>query len=158
MAIGDNSSYNELAVEVDIRDAAMSVVRRELLSCLHLMRIKPNDYFAELCLSRIKKIVMFYFLATGAGGDLTLFDNHAKPSSKPSPVKAQDGTTYHTLSFSLSSCRAAVTSCTFISARGKTSSSVNLSGYLRRGFVTYGVHHPACSQKLGASNPSFRDH
>lgn len=54
-----------------------------------------------------------YFLA-GAGGALTLFDNHARPSRRPSPVVAQLGTTYQTLSLSLESWRASVTSWGFM--------------------------------------------
>lgn len=54
-----------------------------------------------------------YFLA-GAGGVLTLLDNQARPSMRPSPVVAQLGTTYHTLSLSLESWSASVTSCGFI--------------------------------------------
>jgi hypothetical protein len=44
----------------------------------------------------------------GGGGDLT------KPSSNPSPVVAQLGTTNHILSFRVVSLRASVTSCGFI--------------------------------------------
>lgn len=50
-----------------------------------------------------RKTVIFqpiYFLA-GVGGAFTLLDNQARPSSRPSPVVAQLGTTYQTLSLSL---------------------------------------------------------
>jgi len=71
------------------------------------------------------------------GGDLTLFDSHAyynqslsfpssmrcfrkdertKPSSKPSPVVAQLGTTNQILSLSCDNFSASVTSCGFIAA------------------------------------------
>jgi hypothetical protein len=61
-----------------------------------------------------------YFLA-GAAGVLTLFDSHAKPSNKPSPDVAQLGTTYQTLSLSLDSWSASVTSCGFMAREGNGS-------------------------------------
>lgn len=48
------------------------------------------------------------------GGDLTLFDSQARPSSSPSPVVAQLGTTYQILSFRVLSFSMSVTSCGFI--------------------------------------------
>jgi len=50
----------------------------------------------------------------GFGGDLTLFVSHANPSSNPSPVVAQLGTTNQILSLSWESLSASVTSCGFI--------------------------------------------
>lgn len=46
-----------------------------------------------------------------------IFVRLTSPSSKPSPVVAQLGTTYHILSFSWLSFRASVTSCGFIAAQ-----------------------------------------
>ena len=58
---------------------------------------------------------VLYFLGTaGAGVALTLLDSQANPSSRPSPVVAQLGTTYQTLSLSFWSCKASVTSCGFM--------------------------------------------
>src|SRR5690349_15030117 len=61
-----------------------------------------------------KVLAAAYFFAGAAGGALTLLESHAKPSRRPSPVVAQLGTTYQTLSFSLDRCRASVTSWGFI--------------------------------------------
>lgn len=63
----------------------------------------------------------FYFLGGGAaaaaeGWALTLLDSQARPSSRPSPVVAHDGTTNQTLSFSLLSWSASVTSWGFMAA------------------------------------------
>lgn len=60
-----------------------------------------------------------YFLA-GAAGVFTLLDSQARPSSRPSPVVAQLGTTNHILSFSWFSLRASVTSCGFIAVVEKS--------------------------------------
>lgn len=63
-------------------------------------------------------ILLFFFLyfLAGAGGALTLLESQARPSRRPSPVVAQLGTTYQTLSLSLESCRASVTSWGFMAA------------------------------------------
>lgn len=57
---------------------------------------------------------LYFFGGPPAGGDLTLLDNQAKPSSRPSPVVAQLGTTNHILSLSLLSSRRWVTSWGFM--------------------------------------------
>ena len=87
-----------------------------------------------------KLAVICYFFPAGAGGDLTLFDSHARPSSSPSPVVAQLGTTYQTLSFSLSSWRALVTSCGFI-AVGMGGDRVKTEPYVRKRGEPRGEKH-----------------
>lgn len=72
--------------------------------------MKESDWWSRKAFAA--RLVV-YFLA-GAGGALTLLDSQARPSSRPSPVVAQLGTTYQTLSFSFDRFRASVTSCGFM--------------------------------------------
>lgn len=108
----------------------------------------------------------FYFLA-GAGGALTLLDNQARPSRRPSPVVAQLGTTYQTLSLSLESCRASVTSCGFM-AVGESclvSFHARFSGVtvaVKKGWCVPSCTYPranlACWRKRATGYPSSPYH
>lgn len=76
-----------------------------------------------------------HYFFTGAGGALTLLDSQARPSRRPSPVVAQLGTTYHTLSLSLESWRASVTSWGFRAVEKKRQEAIGLAGYEEKGAI-----------------------
>lgn len=99
-----------------------------------------------------------YFLAGAAGGALTLLESQARPSRRPSPVVAQLGTTYHTLSLSLDSCSTSVTSwgfmaryCQQLLVLGRLAAHADNPWQ-----VTYLRSDPACWQRLITGCPSSR--
>lgn len=67
-------------------------------------------HYARNIRRRYLKSIRDYFLGGGAGIALTLLESHAKPSIRPSPVVAQLGTTYQSLSLSFESWSCSVTS------------------------------------------------
>lgn len=85
----------------------------ESYTVLNLIQIHPSttSHFRLLHTPPVPTSggVPVYFLGGGMGA-LTLVDSQPSPSTRPSPVVAHEGTTYQTLSLSLESWRASVTS------------------------------------------------
>ena len=76
---------------------------------------------------------------------------HTKPSSNPSPVVAQLGTTNQILSFSCESLSASVTSCGFIAGI----QLVKGLGGMRKKKGPYLLGYLACWRKRAVTTPSF---
>jgi hypothetical protein len=95
--------------DINISENRFALLRIEGRSCFGGVVGLRLLLLLLLLLLRVR--VRFLYFLTGAGDALTLLDSQDRPSRRPSPLVAHEGTTYQTLSLSLESCSASVTSC-----------------------------------------------